>query len=94
MAGKTCVFTSRRLYFALDTLSKNALIDLVVDRVRAELGESTSDEVIAEHIQDWLGPVIRERGDKPVSLAGRMAYLDKSDEDYRNKTGKFTQVGG
>lgn len=92
MAGKASVFASRRLWYAIDKMSKNALIDMVVDRVRAEIGEDASDEAIAEKVQEWLGPVARERGDRPVSLLGAMQHLDANDEAYRNKTGKFRQV--
>lgn len=92
MAGKGLVIAPRRLGYALDALSKNALIDLVADRAMAQIGAEMSDEQLAAEIQGWLSPVIRERGDRPVSLSGLMAKLDKNDEDYRDKTGKSAQV--
>jgi hypothetical protein len=68
MAGKASVFASVPLWAALDKLSKNALLDLVVDRARAELGETATDDSILETIQGWIGPVQRQRGDKPINL--------------------------
>jgi hypothetical protein len=67
---------------ALDGLSKNTLIDLVVDRVRAEIGEDASEDRVAEQIQEWLGPVAMARGDKPVSIAGRLRTWDKAAADH------------
>jgi hypothetical protein len=92
MAGKASVFASRRLWFAIDRLSKNALIDLVVDRSRAQIGEDASDEQIADYLQPQINTVQRERGDRPLSLMATMCHLDKDDEDYRNKTGRHRQV--
>jgi hypothetical protein len=94
MAGKACVLTSRRLAYALDHLSKNALIELIVDRARAQIGLESSDEELATEINQWLAPVARERDDRPINLVALIARLDRNDEDYRNKTGKFTQATG
>ena len=88
MAGKGLALATRRIGYALDALSKNALIDLVVDRARAEIGEDTTDEDLANRIQDWIDPVTRARGDRPITLRVLISRLDKNDEDYRNKTGK------
>jgi hypothetical protein len=94
MAGKAAVLTSKRLHYALDRLSKNALIDLVTDLAVRENGDDKgTDETLAAVIQAWLNPVIRVRGDKPVSLAAHMARLDKYDADYIARRGKFEQVG-
>lgn len=91
MAGKVCVLASRELAYALDKLSKNALIDLVVDRARAEIGEEEADDAVAELIQGWIGPVSRARGDRAVDLLAAIAQLGKFDakaderaERYRN----------
>jgi hypothetical protein len=83
MAGKACVLTSRRLAYALDHLSKNALIELVADRARAQIGAEMPDEQLAAEIQEWLNPVVRERGDRPVNLIGCMAKLDKTGKHTR-----------
>lgn len=93
MAGKACILASRTLAFALDELSKNALIDLIVDRAQAQIGAEMSDEQLAREIQGWIDPVIRVRGDRPVSLARAFARLDASEKAYRERTGKFTALG-
>lgn len=92
MAGKTAILASRPLHYALDKLSKNALIDLVVDRARAQIGEDADDEALADEIQRWINPVLTARQDRLVGLAGAMCQLANNDKDYREKIGKFTQV--
>jgi hypothetical protein len=92
MAGKPTVLAGRRLSYAMDKLPKNALIDLIVDRARAEVGAAASDEVVATTIMGWLDPVFRERGDHPVSLTRTMAILDASDEAYEKMHGQPKQI--
>lgn len=90
MAGKRRILTSPRLGYALDKLSKNALIDLVADLADLEFGEGeATDEQVAVIIQGWLGPILRVRKDRPVSLIDLMTKFDASEEDRRNRTGKF-----
>ncbi len=83
MAGRAPVLASRRLWFALDRLSKNTLIDILVDRARAEDGEEAKDADVARRIQRWLRPVCRLRGDREPKLLDAMARLDKASEEYR-----------
>lgn len=92
MAGKASVLASRPLHYALDSLSKNTLIDFVVDLARAELGEDACDDAVVAWIQGRIDPVVRVRGDKPVFLKRRVQALARNDEDFRNKTGKHRQV--
>lgn len=92
MAGKAVVLTSRRLAYAVDKLSKNALIELVVDLARGQIGAEMSDEQLATQIEEWVGPVLRERGDKPANLVAAMKRLDANDQAYREMSGKFTQI--
>jgi hypothetical protein len=87
MAGKACVLASRKLAIALDELSKNALIDLVVDRARAELGEDAEDDVVAALIEGWIIPTSHARGDRLVSLSAVMARVEKNDAKYRRTHG-------
>lgn len=87
MAGKASVYASRRLFYALDQLSKNTLIDLVIDRIRLDVGEDARDEVIARTIRDWLGPVARLRKDRAPDLVGAMERWDRQAEAYRARFG-------
>jgi hypothetical protein len=92
MAGKAPVLASRQLHFAMDKLSKNFLIDLVVDRVRAEIGENADDETIARTVQAWIRPVGRMREQGTPDLLDEMARLEINDQHYRNKTGPYRQA--
>ena len=85
MAGKACVLTSRRLFYAMDELSKNTLIDLVVDRVRAELGEEACDDAVASVIQDWLSPICNLRGGRQHNLKDKMSAFDRIQERYKSQ---------
>ncbi len=69
MAGKAMVFGGPALSLAMNNLTKQALADIVVDRATAELGEGATDSQIAALVQTWADPVLRARGDKPISLA-------------------------
>jgi hypothetical protein len=81
VAGKAAILATRRLHYALDKLSKNALIDLVVDRARADIGEDADDEALAETIQRWINPVLTIRQDHLVGLTGAMCALDALDDN-------------
>ncbi len=83
MDKRPTVLASRLLGYAIDHLSKNTLIDLVVDRARAQIGEEASDEALADEIQNWIRPVLAARGDKPISLDAIMKRRLTSDEKYR-----------
>lgn len=85
MAGKASVLASSRLFYAMDKLSKNALIDLIVDRARAEIGEDADDESVAELIEGWIRPVANVRNDRSLSLRSAMADLDAKNADYIRK---------
>lgn len=92
MAGKSMTMASRRLAYAVDKVSKNALADLVIDRIRIEIGDAATDEQIAATLAEWFGPVWRMRGDKPVSFVGEMERLDRNDADYLARRGKHAEV--
>jgi len=83
MAGKSCVLASRHLSYALEKLSKNTLIDLVVDMTRGTVGENASDVVIARSLQPFIDAVLRMRSDRPMSLEAAVQALITSDERYR-----------
>lgn len=70
MAGKMTVFASRRLQYAIDKLSKNALIDVLVHRAIEKIGVGASDEQIASVLQEWIAAPCHNRGDRGLSLAG------------------------
>lgn len=82
MAGKSTVICSRRLHYAMDKLSKNFLIDLVIDGIIAEIGEGVSDEQIADALQSRLETISLHRKDRVVSLRSELARLDKINEGY------------
>lgn len=85
MAGKATVFASPRLDYAMQQLSKNTLIDLMLDRVRAEIGADADDETIAAKVQEWLSPVCNHRGDKPPRLIHRLETWDRYEADHRKR---------
>jgi hypothetical protein len=80
MARKVTVVASDRLADALDHLNKSALIDLVVDRARAEIGEDTTDEDVANYLQPAVDTLCLLRGDPRVELRVRIARFDRAQE--------------
>jgi hypothetical protein len=82
LGKKPAALTPRRLHFGLDTLSKTALIDLVTDLARKELGEDTDEDTLACLIEGWHGPVARARNDAEPRIQAAMRKLDKSDAAY------------
>jgi len=80
MARKRSVVASERLRHALDHLSKNALIDLEVDRARAEIGEDTTDQDVPNHLQSSVETVCRLRRDARVEFRVRIARFDWAEE--------------
>ena len=79
--SKGTILAGRRLTYALDRLSKDALIDLIVDRARTEIGEDACDEDIADLVQMWANPVMRIREDRAVFLRGMLTRLDRIDAE-------------
>jgi hypothetical protein len=71
MAGKPITRGSRRVAYAIDGLSKNAMADIILDRVAAEIGEGATDAEVIAHLQPWIDTILRLRGDKPLNLTGR-----------------------
>jgi len=88
MQGKSCVLASKRLEYAIDAVSKATLLDLVVDRARAEIGENATDEAVVELVQKWLDPVVICRGGKIPNLENRLKLIDKASEKYRHLQAK------
>src|SRR4051812_20890951 len=91
MAGKGYALTSNELGYAIDSVSKNALIEILVDRAYAEIGqgELASDEELADLITIWMRPVLNARNDRLIDLRAIMAKHAKQAEDYRLKRGKY-----
>ena len=86
MAGKATMIASRRLHYALDSLSKNALIDILTDRAIAQVGEDrATDEMLANTIQGWINPVQIVRNDRRIELRSLLARLDQKEEEYRRQ---------
>ncbi len=78
---------NRALAWAVDALSKNALADIVVDRIRAEIGEDATDEQIAAMLERWAHPVSVLRGEKTPNVAARLRKIAESDQAYRQRNG-------
>jgi len=82
MAGKATVFASRSVFYAMDELSKNTLIDFVTDLAHAEVGEDASDETILAWVERKIKATHRARSQKSVSLLGRLARVHANDQRY------------
>lgn len=82
MAGKNPVLASHHLYLALDVLSKNQLIDFVVDMARAELGESATDAQVIAWIQPKIATIWNHRGDKYQSLQAAYDRRKQNEERF------------
>ena len=86
--AKPSVLASKRLFFALDQVSKNTLIDVLIeaamrDAARAiDRPDPTDDLTMAVVIQRWLDGVLAIRNDKPKSLARAMVHFDALREHY------------
>jgi hypothetical protein len=65
---KGCRMAGHALSASLESLSKHALIDLVVDRARAEIGEDAADSDVIARVAEWAGPVLRVRGDRDPGM--------------------------
>lgn len=85
MAGKRCVFASDPVFCAMDCLSKNQLIDLVIDLCRAELGEDASDDAVIGWVTSKIGPTWRMRKDKPVDLFAKRDQRLRVLEHYKKQ---------
>lgn len=86
MAGKSIVFGSRYIAIALDDLSKNQLMDALLDAGYRELGENVDEVTLLGWVETTMGPVWAARGDKPQRLVHKYAQGVKSwqaqDERY------------
>ena len=87
MAGKPMATASRALAMAVDVLSKNTLADIVVDRIRAEIGEHATDEQVAKTLERWAHPVATLRGEKTPGVTARLRYIASKDADYLARNG-------
>ncbi len=85
MAGKPMATVDRLTAAALDNISKNTLLDMLVDMTLREIGEDASPEQLLETIQRTLDTVARIRGDKPVNLVARRATYQKANDAYRER---------
>jgi len=82
MQGNPPVLATRGVAFALDSLSKNTLIDFLADLANSTLGMDAKDETKLELIEQWLEPVQIARGDNPTKLLARLQRLQASDRKY------------
>lgn len=82
------VFCSRRLFYGMDKLSKNALIDILIDRAKAEIGENATDEQLADTIQQWITPVAQYRNDKAPMLRACLVKIDQISDAYLKTHGR------
>jgi len=81
MAGKASAFASRELFITLEALTKNQLIDLIVDvarhsiRNRSALPTASADDATDPAIIAWIQPRIESvwnaRGDSRIDLMNR-----------------------
>jgi hypothetical protein len=74
MAGKPPVFADLALYWTLDDLTKNQLIDLAVDLATAEVGEDASNDAIVAWLQPRMDTVWSHRKDKAIPLKAKLAH--------------------
>ncbi len=87
MAGKGPAIASRGVFYALEGLSKNTLIDLVADIAQGEVGiEIESSAEILAWIQKRLEPVHRARRQKSVDLVGELSKLAAMDSRRQSVT--------
>lgn len=82
MAGKSIKRGSNRVAYVIYHLSKNTLADIVINRIKAEVGED-SDEIILERLQQWLNPIAILRGDKPPNLVALAKRFDSASHYYQ-----------
>jgi hypothetical protein len=88
MAGKLPVLATPAEAYALDQLSKNALIDILIDRVLLEVGDKLPrEDQVAAALQDWIRPVLRARDDKPVDLTAALTRFRKLNQQYLDRKG-------
>lgn len=53
----------------LSTLSKAALLDLLVERLRRAEGECDT-EILPDRLAELVNPTLLARGDKPIRIGG------------------------
>lgn len=87
MAGKAHVVAGKPLAFALDSLSKNTLADMVAYVAIQELGSEATDEQLADKIQSWVNPVVAIRNDRPINIAQVMGRWHSAAKKHREKYG-------
>ena len=68
MAGKLSVFACGRLVVAMEKITKNQLIDLVLDLALLDVGEDATDEALVAWVQQRMETVWRFRGDRRKEL--------------------------
>lgn len=88
--GKQMAFASRRLAYALDCMSKNTALDILVDRAHQQLGIETAntpaDEArVCDVIQSWATPVAAMRGDRISLFTARMEKFDEYSRRYLSR---------
>ncbi len=85
MAGKPLATVGRAAAYALDQISKNTALDMLVDMVRGELGEDASDEAVLMRLQTMHEAACRMRQQKPMNLVGLSHRWTRSAEEHLRK---------
>ena len=81
--AKPMIRCSRAVAYAVESLSKTLIADVLINRVYAELGyDGITDDAILAKLQTWFKPVAILRGDKMPSLKRRKMYFDKTEKKY------------
>jgi hypothetical protein len=87
MAGKPLVTVGRAAAYALDQISKNTALDMLVDMVRGELGEDASDEAVLQRLQTTYEAACRLRQQKPtMNLLGLSHRWTRSAQEFSRAT--------
>ena len=73
--------------YAMESMSKNTLIDLVTDIARREVGEDSSDAELLMWIARQVQPVCIARKQAQPNLVGRAVSCVVNDTRYRKEHG-------
>jgi hypothetical protein len=86
--AKQCALVSGGTQYAMESLSKTALIDLVFDMLRRADGADAAEEWLLGRLTDYYLPAVcRERGQKVPNLAGKFRKWHRLADEYRAKHG-------
>jgi hypothetical protein len=86
MAGKPLVTVGRAAAFALDQISKNTALDMLVDLIRGELGEDASDDAVLMRLQTTYEAACRLRQQTTMNLLGLSHRWTRSAQEFLRAT--------